>query len=178
LFELYFQSVGRNGSLLLNVPPDRRGRWHENDVQALRRFKHLLDRTFSNDIGAGANATASNVRGKDPRFTAGNVVDDRPETYWATDDTVTSASLVLALPEPETFNCVMLQEFIALGQRVEAFAVQHWDGNDWASVASGTTIGHKRLLRFPAVTTDRVRVTILQAKACPVISKIGIFRAP
>ncbi|MCG3120743.1 MAG: hypothetical protein ALAOOOJD_03571 [bacterium] len=178
LFELYFQSVGRNGSLLLNVPPDRRGRWHENDVQALRGFKHLLDQTFARDLVAGAKVTASNVRGNDSRFAAQNMIDDKQETYWATDDSVTRASSVLTLPKAETFNCVRLQEHIALGQRVESFEVAQGDGNHWTIVASGTTIGHKRLLRFPSVTADKVRVTILQAKACPIISRIGIFNAP
>lgn len=178
LFELYFQSVGRNGSLLLNVPPDRRGRWHENDVQALREFKRLLDQTFARDFAAGAAVTASNVRGHDQRFAARNVVDDKNATYWATDDSVTKASLVLTLPKPETFNCVMLQEFIALGQRVESFAIEQWDGHKWIAVVSGTTIGHKRLLQFPQMTANKIRVSVRQAKACPTIARIGIFHSP
>jgi alpha-L-fucosidase len=96
LFELYFQSVGRNGSLLLNVPPDRRGCFHESDVKALLGFKRLLDQTFLRDFAAGATVHASNVRGKDRRFAANNVVDNKKDTYWATDDSVTTASLVLA----------------------------------------------------------------------------------
>ncbi len=178
LFELYFQSVGRNAALLLNVPPDRRGRWHENDVKALRDFKRLLDQTLARDFAAGATVTASNVRGYDRRFTAKNVVDGKKETYWATDDSVTTAFLVLALRQKSTFNCLMLQEHIALGQRVESFSVERWEGGAWVSAASGTTIGHKRLLCFPNVTTDKVRLIIHQAKACPTISKIGIFHAP
>jgi len=178
LFELYFQSVGRNGSLLLNVPPDRRGRWHENDVQALRGFKHLLDQCFSRNLAAGAEVVGSNVRGNGRQFAAGNTVDQNKETYWATDDSVTSASLVLTLQRDSTFNCVMLQEHIALGQRIEAFAVERWDGQAWMPIASGTTIGHKRLLRFPTVTAGRVRLTIHKAKACPTISNFGIFQTP
>ncbi len=178
LFELYFQSVGRNGSLLLNVPPDRRGRWHENDVQALRGFKRLFDQAFARDFAAGAKVMASNVRGNDRRFAASNVIDGKKETYWATDDSVTNASLVLVLPKSETFNCVMLQEHITLGQRVDSFAIEHWDGHEWIAVISGTTIGYKRLLRFPQVTANKIRVSVRQAKACPVIMKVGVFLAP
>ena len=177
LFELYFQSVGRNGSLLLNVPPDRRGRWHENDVQALRGFKRLFDQAFARDFAAGAKVMASNVRGNDRRFAASNVIDGKKETYWATDDSVTNASLVLVLPKSETFNCVMLQEHITLGQRVESFAIERWDGHKWIAVISGTTIGYKRLLRFPQVTANKIRVSVRQAKACPVLMKIGVFLA-
>ncbi len=178
LFDLYFQSAGRNAALLLNVPPDRRGRWHENDVKALQAFKRLLDQTFARDFAAGAKVTASNVRGNDRHFAAGNVVDGKKETYWATDDTVTSVSLVLSLPKPETFNCVMLQEHIALGQRVEAFLIEQWNGNSWTLVAGGTTIGHKRLLRFPQITASKLRVNIRQSKACPAMAAIGVFHAP
>ncbi|MGH7452878.1 MAG: alpha-L-fucosidase [bacterium] len=178
LFELYFQSVGRNGSLLLNVPPDRRGRLHENDVKALREFKRLLDQTFAYDFAAGATVTASNVRGKDRRFAAKNVVDNKKETYWATDDSVTTASLVLTLRQNSTFNCLMLQEYIALGQRIEAFTVERWDGRTWVPLVSETTIGYKRLLRFSKVTTDKVRLVMQQAKACPTISNFGLFKTP
>ncbi|MDZ7305426.1 MAG: alpha-L-fucosidase [candidate division KSB1 bacterium] len=178
LFDLYFQSVGRNASLLLNVPPDRYGRWHENDVKALRAFKRLLDLTFSRDLAASATVTASNVRGNDPRFAAKNVVDGKKETYWATDDSVTAASLVFTLRQKSTFNCLMLQEYIALGQRIEAFAVEQWNGNAWTPVTAGTTIGHKRLLRFPSVTANKIRLLIRQAKACPTISNFGLFQTP
>jgi alpha-L-fucosidase len=178
LFDLYFQSVGRNASLLLNVPPDRRGRWQENDVNALQTFKRLLDQTFARDFAAGATVTASNVRGNDHRFAAKNVVDGKKETYWATDDSVTTASVVLTLRQKSTFNCVMLQEFIALGQRIESFAVERWDGGEWIPMVSGTTIGYKRLLKFLPVTTGKIRINIQHAKASLAISRIGVFVHP
>ncbi len=178
LFDLYFQSVGRNGSLLLNVPPDRRSRWHENDVNALRKFKNLPDQTFSRDLAIGAKVQASNVRGNDRRFAAENVVDAKKETYWATDDSVTTASLVLSLRQNSTFNCLLLQEHITIGQRVESFAVERWEGRAWVPLVSGTTIGYKRLLRFSNVTTDKVRLVIQQAKACPAISNCSLFKTP
>ncbi len=178
LFDLYFQSVGRNASLLLNIPPDRRGRVHEKDVSALQEFKRLLDQTFVRDFAAGATVTASNVRGKDLRFSANNLMDSDKATYWATDDAVTTALLAFTLREKSTFNSLMLQEHIALGQRVEAFAVEYWNGSAWTQVASGTTIGHKRLLCFPDVTTDKVRLIIHRAKACPAIARFALFKTP
>ena len=130
------------------------------------------------DFVAGATVTASNVRSNDSRFAAENIIDGKKETYWATDDSVITASLVLTLRQNSTFNCLMLQEHIALGQRVESFAVEQWDGRAWIPLVSGTTIGYKRLLRFPNVTTDKVRLIIHQAKACPTISTFGLFKAP
>ena len=97
LLELYYQSVGRGASFLLNVPPDRRGRIHASDERALRGFGRLVEQTFALDLAAGATASASNVRGGDARFAAANVRDANRESYWATDDGVTTPELVLDL---------------------------------------------------------------------------------
>jgi alpha-L-fucosidase len=176
LFRLYFQSVGRNGSLLLNVPPDRRGQINANDVKSLNGLKQLLDATFENNFADGAILSASNVRGNDERFSASNMIDNNSQTYWATDDSLTSATIELTLREPTRFNCIMLQEFISLGQRVEEFAVYYWNENRWEKLTEGTTIGHKRLLTFPEVITGNIRLTILKAKGCPVLSNFGLFQ--
>src|SRR5262245_64180116 len=84
LLELYFKSVGRGASLLLNVPPDRRGQIHETDAQALREFRKLLDQTFARDLAAMAVATANNTRGNAPQFAPPNVLDNRRDTIWST----------------------------------------------------------------------------------------------
>jgi alpha-L-fucosidase len=82
------------------------------------------------------------------------------------------------LRQKSTFNSLMLQEYIALGQRVESFAVEQWDGRAWVPIASGTTIGYKRLLRFSPVTADSIRIHIRHAKASPTIFRIGVFVHP
>jgi alpha-L-fucosidase len=104
LLELYYQSVGRGASFLLNLPPDRRGRIHESDERSLRGFGRLLERTFALDLAAGARASASNVRGGDSRFAAANVRDAKRESYWATDDAVTTPELVLDLGRPPAIS--------------------------------------------------------------------------
>ena len=91
LLDLYYKSVGRGASFLLNLPPDRRGRIHETDEASLRGFRQLLDATFAHDLARGATASASNVRGGDARFAAANVLDGKRDTYWATDDAVDDA---------------------------------------------------------------------------------------
>lgn len=178
LYNLYFESVGRNASLLLNVPPDRRGRFDDADIHALMGLRKLLDETFSHDLAKGARVEASNVRSNDPRFGASNVVDDDSSNYWATDDSITSGKLTLSFGEPKTFNVIMLQEYIPLGQRIGKFSVEISNGEGWKTVAGGTTIGHKRLLRIPALTATKVRLNILQSKPCPTLSRIGLFRSP
>ncbi len=178
LTDIYYKSVGRGAVLLLNVSPDRRGLLPEADVARLRELWNLVTATFKTNLAAGKTADASNVRGEDLRFGPGNALDGDPKTYWATDDAVTEAVIVVDLGGPTRFDRSMIQEHIALGQRVEEYAVEAWDGGAWKEVVSGTTIGHKRLDRFPAVTTDKVRLVIKKALACPTIQAFGLYEAP
>jgi alpha-L-fucosidase len=175
LVDLYFASVGRGASLLLNIPPDRRGQIHDSDVKSLREFRRLLDATFAKDLAQGATATADNVRGKDGRFAAGNVLDGKRDSYWATDDGVTAAELVLDLGKPVTFNIVRIREHLPLGQRVEAFALDQFKDGQWVEFGKGTSIGNCRLVRGDAVTTDKVRLRIVKSPVCPAIAEVGLF---
>ena len=178
LLSLYCASVGRNASLLLNIPIDRRGLIHENDARRLMEFKRLRDQAFSDNLALGAGAEASNVRGGDARFGAQEAIDNRTGTYWATDDSATHASLIVKLKAPSEFNCIVLQEYIPLGQRVEQFSIDVPDGAAWRSVAIGTTIGHKRIVKFPTVRASAVRLNILKSRACPTISNLALHNSP
>ena len=174
LLEIYYRSVGRNSVLLLNVPPDRRGRFHENDVARLREFRAVLDETFKTNLAAGARVKADRTRaGFDPA----SVTDGKGDTYWTTPEGVTAAALEIDLGRPVTFDRAMLQEMIATGQRVEQFKLEARLDGAWKEIARATTIGYKRLLRFPAVTTSQVRLTILDSRDCPTIREFGLFKA-
>ncbi len=175
LLDLYFKSVGRGAVLLLNLPPDRRGQIHENDVRSLREFSRLRNAIFSNDLARRATVRASNVRGGARRFDPRNVIDGKRETYWATDDGITNAELVLEFSQPTTFNIVGLREFLPLGQRVAGFAVDRWRDGKWVELAAGTSIGHYRLLRTETVSTKKVRVRITNCPVCPAISEVSMF---
>jgi alpha-L-fucosidase len=178
LADLWYQSVGRGANLLLNVPPDRRGLWHEKDVASLREMRRILDATFTNDLARGKPARSSVQRGGGPRFSAANLTDGDPATSWATDDGVTAAEAEVDLGSPTTFDVVKIRERIELGQRVEKFAVDAWVDGAWTQVASGTTIGPRRILRFPHVTATKVRLRIASALACPVLSELSLFKQP
>jgi alpha-L-fucosidase len=178
LLDLYYACVGRGASLLLNLPPDRRGRIPESDAISLRGFRERLDATFGVDLARGARASASNVRGGDPRFSAAHVLDGRRETYWATDDGVTQPELVLDLAQPTTFNVVSLREHLPLGQRIEDWALDAWVDGAWREFARGTAIGNLRLWRGEEITTSRIRLRITKAPVCPALSEIALHRAP
>jgi alpha-L-fucosidase len=187
LVELYFSSVGRNSLLLLNVPPDTRGRLHEADVEALRGFRARLDEIFETNLAVGALATADNVRGREQypqeknlwyRFDAAWALDGNPSSYWATDDEQTGGWIELDLREPKVFNVISISEAIALGQRVARFRVEVENDGAWQTVLEGETIGYKRLARIPETQAQKVRLFIVDALACPTIAEFGLYLDP
>lgn len=175
LMDLYFASVGRGASFLLNLPPDCRGRIADTDVNLLKEFHRQVEALFSHDLARGAKAVASNPRGEERHFAARNICDGQPNTYWTTDDAVTNAAVVLDFGKPVTFNVVRLREYLPLGQRVDAFALDQWKEGGWVEFAVGTSIGSCRLVRVPRVVAEKLRLRIIKAAACPAISEVGIF---
>lgn len=175
LFDIYLTTVGRGSTLLLNVPPDRRGLLHENDVAALAGFRKLLDREFKTNLAAKATTTASSVRGNDAAYNASRLVDGNKETYWATGDGVTTGSVEINLGRKQPVKYVLLQEYIKLGQRVQSFTIDAWQQEGWKQVATGTTIGYKRIMKLTPLETDRIRVNFQGAKACLVMSNAEVY---
>lgn len=175
LFELYLTSVGRGSTLLLNIPPDRRGLFHENDVAALHGFREILDSVFKSNLAKDASITANNSRGEGETYSAEKAIDKKKNTYWCTNDGVTTGSLELTWEKRQTLNYLVLQEYIALGQRIAAFTVSVWDNGAWKQVAAQTTIGHKRILKLKGVETTKLKVEITEALACPLVSNIEVY---
>jgi alpha-L-fucosidase len=152
LIDIYYKSVGRNGVLLLNLPPDRRGLIHETDVEHLTEFKRILDETFRINLMDGAGI---DYHGQD----------ELPMV------------MEISLPDPREFDRISLQEAINKGQRVSAFHVEIPDGQgDWIRIAEGTTIGYKRILRLDRlVRTDKIRVVVDASYGEPLVSMEGLF---
>jgi alpha-L-fucosidase len=175
LLDIYFKSVGRGACLNLNLPPDRRGRIPEHDAQSLREFRRILDDMLAHNLAEQGTLSTDTVRGNDPSFAPQNLVDGDRNTYWATDDQVTTPELVVDLGNPVTIHVVSLREYLPLGQRVEAFAWDKWQDGQWVEFASGTSIGNLRLLRTEPFTTSRVRLRITQSPVCPALSELGVF---
>jgi alpha-L-fucosidase len=176
LLDVYYRSVGRNCVLLLNVPPDARGLFHENDIAVLRELRRILDETFDVDLAAGRPATGASHRGRGDAFSPAHLVDGDPDSYWAAHDEL-DATVEIDLGGPTYFDRIMLQEPIRLGQRIAAFTIEARIEGDWERIATGTTIGHKRLLRVAGVEADRVRISIDEALALPALSRVGLFEA-
>ena len=173
LLRIYYESVGRNSLLLLNVPPDTRGRIDAVDSLRLLEFRAALDDIFAEDLAAGAVATGPS-RGRG--FAPANVLSADYDRYWALPDAQTTATLTLELPAPRTFNRILLQEYIPLGQRIAAFHVEILTPEGvWQEIARETTVGYKRLVQTPTVTTAALRLTIDESLATPTLTKLSLY---
>jgi alpha-L-fucosidase len=159
----------------LNVPPDRRGLIAAVDAERLRAFGRSVAETYRTDLAREARATSPDARGGAARFGASKAIDGDPATYWATNDGVTTGSIELTWKKDVPVGRVVLQEAIALGQRVEGWSVQVEGQDGWETIAQGTTIGHKRIARVKPLSTRRMRIAITRARACPTLSAIGVY---
>lgn len=178
LMTIYYNSIGRNGTLLLNFPIMPNGLIHEKDEKAVLEFAQEVKKVFASNLVKGAKVEASNVRANNSEFRAENVLDGDKNTYWATDDQAKSVSLIIAFDKPTVFNRFLVQEYIKLGQRVKSFKLEAFINQEWKELANETTIGYKRILCFPTVESTKIRFTILDAKSNPLISNIEIYNAP
>lgn len=175
LFEIYLSSVGRGANLILNIPPDRRGLLHENDVKALRGWKILIDDAFKTNIALNSSVKSDSYRGNSKLYGPTNVTDNNKETYWSTDDGVTTGNLIIELGPKKTVKYIKLQEYIKLGQRVKRFAIYFWRNNSWEEMTNGTTIGYQRILKTKSTETERIKIIITSSKASPLISNIEVY---
>ncbi len=176
LMKIYYESVGRNSLLLLNVPADTRGHIHEIDSVRLMEMRAALDEVFSVDLADGASVEASHVRGHGRRFAAENLLDADYDSYWTVDDDVLTPSFTLSFDTPRVFNRIMLQEYIPLGQRVTGFSAEALgtDGK-WREIALETTIGYKRIVLIPETEAEALRINITGALACPVLNRVALY---
>lgn len=179
LLHIYYSSVGRGCCLNLNIPPDRRGRIHENDIRSLRAFRRILDATFATNLARQATVSASAVRAPAESYGPHLLLDGRRDTFWCTPDEVTTPWVEFQFASPVRFNVVELREYLPLGQRIEAVAVDCWTDGQWTEIARATSIGNRRLIRLPqAVEAGRVRLRITRSAACPALSEFGLYLEP
>lgn len=178
LMEMYLRSVGRSVNLLLDVPPDRVGVVGREEVEALTGFKGLRDAFLARVLtAAGMNVTASKVRGSAMSlYGPAMVLDGKADTYWTMDDDDRTGWVEIDLGSPGRVEAVIVQEHIALGQRIGGYVVEAFVGGGWRTVVTGTSLGYKRVDRLgTAVDTSRVRFRITQANAVPLIQSVQIL---
>jgi alpha-L-fucosidase len=169
LAELYERSVGRNCQLLLNVPPDRRGLLAAPDQDALAGMHRILTSVYGRNLLADASAGGASTD-------AAALTDGRLDTYWSPPDASSTGEVVLSLRRPITFDRIVLQEPIQLGQRVASFRLDAWADGTWKPIGEGTTVGYKRILAVPLTRTGKLRIALLDARAKPLLAEVGAYR--
>lgn len=190
LFQMYLETVGRNATLILNLPPDKDGLIPEATAKRMAELGRMLRSRLGNDLARKATISVSEERaaGRHRDYSARNLTDGRADTYWATDDGTTSATITLTWDKPTTVRYVQLMEHIRLGQRVRAFSIETSDdGTRFTPRATGiatTTIGYKRIIPLNGSTAHSyddgfkvraLRVKINDSKACPLIQSLAVF---
>lgn len=179
LVDLYYRSVGHNGTQLINFPVNKEGLIHPIDSANAANYYKQISAELKNNLVLKASVKASNTRGK--KFSTKKLVDGNYDTYWATADGVTTGSLTIDFNKTRKLNRMMLQEYIPLGQRVEKFRVEYLHKGEWLPVNCGeetTTIGYKRLLRFKTIEARKLRVVFEQSRGELCINNIGVYYAP
>lgn len=160
LVNLYYESVGHNSLLLLNIPPNREGLFSNTDIESIIGFRKILNETFKNNLAIG------NV--------SSTLTDKKLVTYISLK---TNQPLLIDFKKPVKIDRALLQENIATGQRIIKALLEYWDGNEWKNLAEFTTVGYKRLLRFNMQTTQKIKLTILESREPAQLSEIGFFKA-
>lgn len=177
LVDLYYKSVGRNAVFLLNIPPNRDGLFAEKDVASMKKFREILDKTFKDNFVSNAKVTASTVFANSSKFSPGNITDGDLESYWAAGGDKRQASLEIAIDSTKKFDRILLQEPVRFGQRIASFDIQLLLPGGWQTIASGTSIGFKRLLRITPIAGSKIRINIREANNTPALSNFGLYKA-
>ena len=189
----YFESVGYNSVMLLNIPPNDKGQVEPAILERIEEFGNAIRETFAVNLAKNATITASQVRGDEYEFAPANVLDGNAATYWTVNDDTSTGSLVLDLGAVKTFDVVSIEESIEFGQRITSFSVEYsMDGTTWSTMEEGTTIGAKRLCRTEPVKAQYVKITVatndtdvytsnnslaVAKGTVPMLAEVGIYKA-
>ena len=179
LVDLYYRSVGHNANFLLNFPVALSGQIHPTDSARAVEWYHTIQAELKDNLLAGVKPKASDTRGSN--YKAVNVTDDSWDSYWATSDGVTTGTLTFPLPAGTQLNRVMIQEYIPLGQRGCAFAIEVEKEGVWSPVETSdtlSTVGYKRIVRFKTTQADALRISFTEAKGPLCINNVEAFLAP
>ena len=157
LVDIYHKTVGRGAQLVLGLAPDNRGLLPESDIARLNEFGDELRRLY----------------GK-PLPSAGDSREDT-DIVWSAATGTHEGLLDVNSGSPITFDRAVTMEWLGGGQRIQKYAIEIRDGSGWRRIASGTTIGHKKIDIFPRVTAAIVRLRIISASDAPAIREFRVY---
>lgn len=163
VFDIYERSVGGNSTFLLNIPPNRDGKFSPEDVKVLHEVGSRIKETYGQNLLRGAKGSKETL-------------DDNMESFTVLSDK--NPELIYTLAKPVKINRFVIQEAVSTnGERIEKHALDAWIDGQWKEIAHATNVGYKRILRFPEVTSDKFRIRILESRATPIISNVAAHYA-
>ncbi|MFS9140809.1 alpha-L-fucosidase [Streptococcus infantis] len=177
LMDIYFKSVGRGTPLLLNIPPNKEGKFADADVARLQEFRATLDQMYATDFAKGATVTASSTR-KNHLYQASNLTDGKDDTSWALSNDAKTGEFTVDLGQKRRFDVVELKEDIAKGQRISGFKVEVELNGRWVPYGEGSTVGYRRLVQGQPVEAQKIRVTITNSQATPILTNFSVYKTP
>lgn len=181
LSDMYFNSVGHNATLLLNVPPNNQGTVDEAILKRVEEFGKNIKESFDENLAKaeGASVKVSSVRGNVQTYKPGNMIDENDDTYWTTDDGTKSGEILIDLGKETKFDVVSIEEAIQNGQRINNYKVEYRTGTEgaWTVLEEGQTIGAKRLCRTSETTARQIKITVGTTDGkVPMISEVGVYK--
>lgn len=175
LAKMYFRSVGHNSTLLLNIPPNDKGDLDEDIKNRLLEFGENIRESFENNILEESKISATNIRNSSKQFSPSNLF--RNEGFWITDKGVNEASLLIELEEAKTFDSIVLEENIEIGQRINSYEVYFLKEDKWELIEKGITIGAKRIIRFDKINTEKIKINLRTGEGKSIsLIKLGAYK--
>lgn len=181
LSDMYFNSVGHNATLLLNVPPNNQGTVDEAILKRVEEFGKNIKESFDENLAKaeGASVKVSSVRGNAQTYKPGNMIDENDDTYWTTDDGTKLGEILIDLGKETKFDVVSVEEAIQNGQRINNYKIEYRNGDSgaWTLLEEGKTIGAKRLCRTSETTARQIKITVGTTDGkVPMISEVGVYK--
>ena len=172
LLDIYFNSIGKNSTLLLNIPPDKSGLINDRDVNVLKVFHNSLQQIFDQNLAKKATISDSEFNFN---HSPSKAIDENLNTYWSANAKNSAPNLLFEWNEPVWFNVLSISEFIKYGQRVSSFKLEIFENDEWITKVSGTTVGYRRILTFPYINTKKARLIFSEFRNTPMISEVGFY---
>lgn len=169
LLRIYFNSAGGNATFLLNIPPNKEGLFHENDVKRLKEMGDYLKKAFAVNLLEQAELSADSW---EEGHSIRNVREDNYDMYYKTADGVRTAEIVITFPNFQKVKYLIMKENIQLSQRIEHFEVMDQDGK---LLYENTVVGYKRIAVLPEATVKELHIKITDSRVCPTLSFIGVY---
>lgn len=178
LMDIYFNSVGRNSVLLLNLPPNKDGLLHDNDVNRLKEFGQAIRDIFKENLVENCKINSSSILNEDKEYLVTNTIDGKNNSYWVPQIEDGNRWVEIEFEQDKVFDVISIQEFIELGQRVSEFNVEAFINGEYKEIFQGKTIGYKRLIRIKPIKTNKIKINFLKSLDIPLINNIGVFKQP